>query len=73
MKILNVYPKDWHTQIELSLTQVNQLLDFLDSCEFQGDPKDPKTNDAFQYVTKEFFPQLNQLSEDMKKGVDDGS
>lgn len=73
MQILNVYPKDWHVQVELSLTQVNQLLDFLDSCEFIGDPTDPKMNDCKHYVMDQFFPMLDNLSEDMKKGVPDGS
>lgn len=73
MEILEVYPKDWYVRIEFSVTQVNYILDFLDKCEFHGDPKDPKMNDAQDYVIKQFFPQLNVLSDEMKKGAIDGT
>ena len=73
MEVLEVYPKDWHVRIELSVTQVNQLLDFLDNCEFQGDPKDDELWKANNYVTKEFFPTLDRLAEEMKKGAIDGT
>ena len=73
MEILEVYPREWHVRVEFSVTQVNQILDFLDNCEFQGDIKDPQMSDAKNYIVKQFFPQLNVLSDEMKKGAIDGA
>lgn len=73
MQILNVYPKEWHVQLELSLPQLEQILDFLDNCEFHGDPKDPKMNDSYQFVKNVFFKSLNGLAEDLRKGEVDGT
>lgn len=73
MQILNVYPKEWHVQLELSLPQLEQILDFLDNCEFHGDPTDPKMNDAYEFVKNVFFKSLNGLTEDLKKGEVDGT
>lgn len=73
MEVLQVYPKDWYVRIELSLTQVDQLLDFLDNCECAIDPKDERLNKAKEYVIKEFFPKMNTLVDEMKKGEINGS
>ncbi len=65
MDILEVYPKDWHVRIELSLTQVQKLLDFLDNCEFQGDVSEEDMLKAKDYVIGDFFPKLDKLTEEM--------
>jgi hypothetical protein len=65
MDILDVYPKDWHVRLELSITQVQKLLDFLDNCEFRDDPKNKELVEAKDYVIGEFFPKLDKLTEDM--------
>jgi hypothetical protein len=65
MDILEVYPKDWHVRFELSLTEVQKILDFLDNCEFQGDPKSREMIEAKDYVIGDFFPKLDKLTEDM--------
>ncbi len=67
MDILAVYPKGWHVRIELTLEQVLKILDFLDKCEFHGDLKSEKDIAAKEYVTKEFFPKLDKLAEDIQK------
>lgn len=66
--VLNIYPKDWHIRIELSLEQLNMLLDFLDMCEFHGEPNNEKHMKAKEYVINEFFATLNKVTEDMERG-----
>jgi hypothetical protein len=65
MDILEVYPKDWHVRLELTLTEITMLLDFLDKCEFQGDLTDKRYAQAKEYVTGDFFPKLDKLFEEM--------
>lgn len=71
-QVLNVYPLDIHTEIRFSLTELNLLADFLDKCEYQGDLSDPENNEHHEYVMKKFFPFLNQLTDDLMKGIPDG-
>jgi len=70
MEILEVYPKDWHVRIELSLEKVKCILDFLDNCEFVGDMKAEHNIKAKDYVIGEFFPKLDKLTEDIQKGIE---
>lgn len=65
MDVLEVYAKDWHVRLELSLTEITKLLDFLDKCEFQGDLEDKRYVEAKDYVTGEFFPKLDTLFDEM--------
>lgn len=67
MIILNVVPKDIHVTIELSLVEVNRLLDFLNRCEVKYNKEEEMDFvESSDFVTRVFFPKLNQLSEDLK-------
>ena len=33
MRLVNFYPKDIYVQVELSLTELKKLVNFLDNCE----------------------------------------
>jgi len=68
MEILEVYPKDLHVRLELSMTQIQKVLDFLDNCEFTGDLKNEELVQAKDYVIGEFFPKLDKLTEDVVRG-----
>lgn len=70
--VLNIYPLDIHTEIRFSLSELNLLADFLDKCEYQGDSEDEDNREHYDYVMKKFFPFLNQLTDDLMKGVSHG-
>ena len=65
MEILEVYPKDLHVRLELSMTEIQKILDFLDNCEFHGDLKNEALVLAKDYVIGDFFPKLDKLTEDI--------
>jgi hypothetical protein len=65
MDILEVYPKGWRVRLELSMIQIQMILDFLDNCEFHGDLKDEALVKAKDYVIGDFFPKLDKLTEEM--------
>ena len=67
MIILDIYPKDVHVKLELSVTQVNYILDYLDRCTFDAtiEPKMPEN--AKEYVEKVFFRELDRVTENMKE------
>ena len=67
MEIINVYPKELHIKLELSESELNNVLDFLNNCEAKLDLKDERQRIAHDFVTKEFFPALDKLSEDIKR------
>lgn len=67
MKILEVRPKGIYITMEFSLEEIGYLLDFLDKCEVKYDPgKEKDFVKSKEYVTKKFFPELDQLNEDLK-------
>ena len=66
MEIINVYPKELHVKIEMSESELNYLLDFLNHCEARLDLNDDYQSKCNSFVTKDLFPQLHKLSEDMK-------
>jgi len=65
MRVKRIYPRQLHTEIEMSQEEVEMLLDFLDSCslDFLGSDRLKK---AGEYVTTKFFPNLQRLSEEMR-------
>lgn len=67
MEILNVAPRDFYVTIRLSLTQINQILDFLNhcTCEYNSE-EEPEFIEAEKYVRDNFFTNLNILTEEMK-------
>ena len=68
MHVLDVYPKDVHIQLELSVTELNLLLDFLDGCEYEIDRESDKSAEAHKFVTEHFFPMLDKLTQQIKDG-----
>ena len=66
MIILDVFPKDLHVKLELSITQVNQILDYLDRCTVDLTIKPPLSEEAKTYVEQVFFKELNNLTESVK-------
>jgi hypothetical protein len=68
MQILDVFPKELHIQIELSDTELNLLLDFLDGCEYEIDEESDKSALAHAFVTDHFFPMLDRLTQEIKAG-----
>ncbi|MDY6957908.1 MAG: hypothetical protein SVK08_01990 [Halobacteriota archaeon] len=67
MEIINIYPKELHIKLELSESELNCLLDFLNNCEAKLDLKDEEQRKAHDFVVKEFFPGLDKLSEEIKR------
>jgi hypothetical protein len=65
MDVLEVYPKDWFVRVELSLDQIRKLLDFLDNCTVNIDPKNRELVAAKDYVIGDFFAKLDKLSEEI--------
>lgn len=67
MEVINVYPKEMHIKLELSESELNHILDFLNNSEAKLDLSDLEQRKAHDFVTKDFFPQLDRLSEDLKR------
>lgn len=67
MEIMGVYPKELHVKIELSETDLNYLLDYLNSCTAELNLSTEEGKKCDEFVTKEFFPSLNALCEEMKR------
>jgi hypothetical protein len=71
MEVLEIYPKDWFVRIELSLDQIQKILDFLDNCTFEGSSESRDLVAAKDYVVGDFFAKLDALSEDIirRRGI----
>lgn len=67
MIILDVFPKDLHVKLELSMTQVNHVLDYLNRCTFDATIKPTLSEDTKTYVEQVFFKELDKLTESMKE------
>ena len=67
MIILDVFPKDLHVKLEFSITQVNQILDYLDRCTIDLTAKPTLSEEAKTYVEQVFFKELNKLTESIKE------
>ncbi len=67
MKILNVEPKDIHVTLDMSIAEVNMVLDALEHAEikFPGDEK-PELKDAAKFLGDVFFKTLSDLSKELK-------
>jgi len=65
IRVVQIAPKDVHVTFEISLKNLDKLLDFLDGCEFLYDKENGKQVTAKTYVEKELFPFLEKISEDL--------
>jgi hypothetical protein len=72
MRILNVAPRDISVTLEFTLTEINQLLDFLSVCEFDpskldGEKLAKEKIEAF--VKQDLFKMLDELTEEYNNVV----
>ena len=67
MDVLKVFPKELHVRIDLTETEVAYILNFLDHCEATMDLSDEDNRKCNQFVTKELFPSLDLLYQEMKR------
>lgn len=70
--VLNIRPLDIHIEMRISLSELNMLADFLDMCEFTLDKDDEQQVEMHDFVTKEFFPFINKLTDDLMSGAAHG-
>lgn len=69
MKIVSVEARDVYVTMDMSLQEINYLMDFLDKSvvEYNGD-EEPEMKKADSFIKERFFPMLNQLTEELKHG-----
>lgn len=66
MQIISVQPKDIHITLEMSMKEVRFLLDFLSRSKLEYTEEE---KEWVEFVTKDFFPKLNELEEKIKDGT----
>lgn len=70
MEIRKVAPKEIYVTIELPLTEIDMVLEFLSHAEMRGNfQENPELGKAASFVREDFFPQLERLTEDLKRNV----
>ena len=67
MEIINIYPKELHIKIELTESELNFLLDYLDRSVANLDLTDEYQKKCNEFVTKDFFPKMEVVSNEMKR------
>ena len=67
MEIINIYPKELHLKIELTESELNFLLDYLDRSVANLDLTDEYQKKCNEFVTKDFFPKMEVVSNEMKR------
>lgn len=67
MEIINIYPKELHLKIELTESELNFLLDYLDRSVANLDLTDEYQVECNNFVTKDFFPKMEVVSNEMKR------
>jgi len=70
MRILSVRPKGIYVDIEFSVEQLQQVLDFLDhsECKFNSEIE-PEMKQANDYVVNVFYPEIRGLLKEVKHGT----
>jgi hypothetical protein len=68
MDIIRVYPKELYIRLELSESELEKILDFLNACTIDLTKAENPLIEAEKYVTKEFFPSLEALSQQIRSG-----
>ena len=70
MRVLNIYPKDVYVQFEISIDQIEMVLDASEKIKIIYDSKEePKITKAVEYFTNDFLKTLNEVVEDVKRKV----
>lgn len=69
MEIVTVEPRDIHVVIDLSITEVKHLVNFLDNCSIEFDSKEhPELSESISFVTEKFFKMCDDIINDVKEG-----
>jgi hypothetical protein len=68
VEILEIYPKDVYVKLELSLKEIEYLLDFLGNSVMSLDKEKSEMVEAASYIQTQFYPKLNDLSKDLREG-----
>uniref|UniRef100_A0A6M3LBP8 Uncharacterized protein n=1 Tax=viral metagenome TaxID=1070528 RepID=A0A6M3LBP8_9ZZZZ len=69
MRILNVEHRDIHIVLDVSYTELEHILTYLNRCTASPDPNNPDWEKVDEFVRKQFFPTLDKLSDQIKGGV----
>ena len=69
MIVLKVVPKDISVTMEIGLTDLRKLRDGLALANINFNGEDNAEREAADYTTKVFYPQLNELVEDLDRGA----
>ena len=67
MDIEGIYPKELHFKLELSETELNFLLDYLNHSEAQLNLSNEYEKKCHKFVVEDFFPKMQIVSERMKE------
>ena len=69
MRVVNVDPRDIHIILDLSLGEVEKILDAADCSKIEITKETPeKIREAVQYYTEDFIKNLDALVENLKNG-----
>ena len=72
MKIVSVEPRDIHVLIDLSVSEINHLVNFLDNCTIEYDSKENiELSEAVSFVKTKFFKMCDDIINDIKEGKDE--
>jgi hypothetical protein len=69
MNVIDIQSRDIYVLFELSLEQIEFILDYLDHCTMEFDSKgEPEMVKAKEYMDEGFFKPLSKLAEELKDG-----
>lgn len=70
MKIIKVAPKDIYVTFEIGLEDLKKIVTALDLAKINYDGKsNPEDAMAVIYLTKEFYPAIREVIEDLERGA----
>ena len=70
MNIEKIEPRDIHITIDISLKEVNMLLDYLNHCTMEFNSEDePDMIKVKEFVENEFFVPLDRVTEEFGNGT----
>jgi len=74
MKVVSIQSKDIYVTIDLSITEIDKLLTALSCAKLEYDGQEnPDIREAADYLTKEFYPALDDLHRGILGGNTDVS
>lgn len=69
MIVLKVAPKDISVTMEISLVELRKLRDGLAIAKIDFNGEVNEEREAADFITRQFWPELNQLVEDLERGT----